>query len=54
MGRNERAFGSEENARDISQLLAAVANGTGSSSGLANSERVFVEEVRRKIARNYR
>ena len=51
LGRNERAFGSEQNARDIGLLLGAVAGG---ANGLAQADRLFIEEVRRKISRSYR
>lgn len=49
LSRNERAFGSEENAREIGELMVQVAESL--PMGL---ERQNAEEVRRKIMRSYR
>lgn len=51
LGRNERPFGGEQNAREIGGLLQAVVSGV---NGLPQNDRAFVEDVRRKIARSYR
>lgn len=51
LGRNERPFGGEENAREIVLLLGAVAGGV---NGLSSADKLFVEDVRRRIGRSFR